>query len=550
VSTSEPGELNPESAPRQRRRRRRADHARHFTGAGRHVAPEPDVLAAIAAETAAAGSAPALPGPVPAAARAGTPTPGATDEFDVVPSREDAPARMPDDAPPATPPTSSPAPGDGLDFLLADTAGPAERPLEAVAAPTEPEGTRWLGDQDWLASAQVEANAVEHHGTGYADALARFDATPAGYLPAEDLFSEQVPDMEGRRRRRRRSAGILVTVVLVVLLALGAGGYAVVKRLTAPPEDYPGPGTGQVTFTVGDGWGSKQIGRSLLEQDIIKSTGAFDAAVDDAPDGVPTFHPGDFQLAKQMAAKDVVAALTADPAKVSYVALEPNARLSSAISSIAEATGLSEAELSKLSRRPKDFGLPATATNLEGWLHPGAYRFPLDASAKDVLTELVDATKASLEKAGLSDPVQQQRALIVASIVSAEGMQKDYAKVAGVIENRLAPSNKETNGLLQSDATVIYGLNRFSLRLSREEQRDASNPYNTYVHKGLPPTPIGSPGNSAIEAAAHPEASEYYYWVTVNLDTGETLFARTHAEHVANVAKYSQWCSENPGRCQ
>jgi UPF0755 protein len=88
------------------------------------------------------------------------------------------------------------------------------------------------------------------------------------------------------------------------------------------------------------------------------------------------------------------------------------------------------------------------------------------------------------------------------------------------------------------------------VQLTDRQKQDASNPYNTYVHTGLPPGPIGSPGSKAVAAAAHPTANDYLYWVTVNLDTGETKFAKTYAEHQGYVAQYQQWCTANPGKCQ
>ena len=72
------------------------------------------------------------------------------------------------------------------------------------------------------------------------------------------------------------------------------------------------------------------------------------------------------------------------------------------------------------------------------------------------------------------------------------------------------------------------------------------NPWNTYVHPGLPAGPIANPGDAAIDAALHPADGNWQYFVTVNLDTGETVFSATVAEHNAAVAQWRQWCSENP----
>ena len=175
--------------------------------------------------------------------------------------------------------------------------------------------------------------------------------------------------------------------------------------------------------------------------------------------------------------------------------------------------------------------MPAKAKNLEGFLAPGEYRFPLGTPAKDVLQKLVTTTLDELKAQGVTDPAKQYDVVTVASIVQAEGGQAEYGDVAGAIYNRLKPNNTETNGLIQSDATVTYGLGIKSFHIDEAQKADKSNPYNTYANQGLPVGPIGSPGKTAIDAAAKPKTNEYLYWVTINLDTKETLFSKTLAEH-------------------
>ncbi|WP_138418920.1 endolytic transglycosylase MltG, partial [Sinomonas gamaensis] len=94
------------------------------------------------------------------------------------------------------------------------------------------------------------------------------------------------------------------------------------------------------------------------------------------------------------------------------------------------------------------------------------------------------------------------------------------------------------------------GLGTKTVQLTDAQKQDGNNAYNTYVHQGLPPGPIGSPGAKAVAAAAHPTANDYLFWVTVNLDTGETKFAKTYAEHQTYVAQYQQWCNANAGKCK
>jgi UPF0755 protein len=110
-------------------------------------------------------------------------------------------------------------------------------------------------------------------------------------------------------------------------------------------------------------------------------------------------------------------------------------------------------------------------------------------------------------------------------------------KVASVVYNRL-----DADMALQFDSTLHYGLDvRGDIQLTEEQLHD-DGPYNTYTRAGLPPTPIDSPGADALSAALNPADTDYLYFVTVNLATGETKFANTLAEHNANVAEYHQYC--------
>ena len=117
-------------------------------------------------------------------------------------------------------------------------------------------------------------------------------------------------------------------------------------------------------------------------------------------------------------------------------------------------------------------------------------------------------TLDELKAQGVTDPAKQYDVVTVASIVQAEGGQAEYGDVAGAIYNRLKPNNTETNGLIQSDATVTYGLGIKSFHIDEAQKADKSNPYNTYANQGLPAGPIGSPGKTAIDAAAKPKTNE------------------------------------------
>ena len=348
------------------------------------------------------------------------------------------------------------------------------------------------------------------------------------------------------RRRRRFLALVLTLTVFVVAIAVGAQflkPFLGADTMT----DYPGPGTGNVAITVAPGAGPKSVATELQDKKVIANADAF--LKEFAASG-GALSPGDFSMRQEMKNSDAVAILlNKDKGKVMYFALSAGKRISESLQAISEGTGIPVSDLKALSDAPAQFGLPAKAKNLEGYLFPGEYRFPLGTPAKDVIQKLVGTTLDELKAQGVTDPAKQYDVLTVASIVQAEGGQADYGDVAGAIYNRLKTNNTETNGLIQSDATVTYGLGIKSFQVDAAQKADKSNLYNTYANPGLPAGPIGSPGKTAIDAAAKPKSNDYLYWVTINLDTKETKFAKTLAEHNANVEKYNAWCDANPNRC-
>ncbi|CAM5322498.1 Endolytic murein transglycosylase OS=Streptomyces rimosus subsp. rimosus (strain ATCC/ DSM 40260 / JCM 4667 / NRRL 2234) OX=1265868 GN=mltG PE=3 SV=1 [Streptomyces rimosus subsp. rimosus] len=141
-------------------------------------------------------------------------------------------------------------------------------------------------------------------------------------------------------------------------------------------------------------------------------------------------------------------------------------------------------------------------------------------------------TNTAAEKQA-ADGIRAYETVIIASIVQAEADRTaDMGKVARVIENRL-----DRGMPLQMDSTINYALGRSSLNTSHADTR-LNSPYNTYRHKGLPPTPIDNPGQDALRAAAQPPAGDWLYFVTVA--PGDTRFTADYAQHRANVREFNE----------
>ncbi|MFB4288952.1 endolytic transglycosylase MltG [Nonomuraea sp. ATR24] len=199
-------------------------------------------------------------------------------------------------------------------------------------------------------------------------------------------------------------------------------------------------------------------------------------------------------------------------------------------------TGRPVAEFEKAAKDGSALGLPSYARGrLEGFAFPGRYAFAPTASAGEILGAMVAGFGVAADGAGLVEGARRAgrtplEIVTIASIVQAEaGRDEDMPKIARVIHNRL---NRKM--FLQMDSTVLYGLGKYGARAGREDLRSRS-PYNTYRRAGLPPGPIGNPGEKAIRAALKPASGPWLYYVTTDPKNGITKFASSEAEYAELV---------------
>ena len=182
-----------------------------------------------------------------------------------------------------------------------------------------------------------------------------------------------------------------------------------------------------------------------------------------------------------------------------------------------------------------------TLTLKEGEILPETYHFIRGEERNAILKKARQAMKKMLADvfAGRDDNLplkNEQELLILASIIEKEtGVASERSKVASVFVNRLRYGMK-----LQTDPTVIYAVTNGQMNLGHSIYKSDlvyDSPYNTYVYDGLPPGPICSPGEASLLAAAHPQKTDYLYFVADGTSGGHR-FAKTLAEHNANVAHY------------
>jgi UPF0755 protein len=186
--------------------------------------------------------------------------------------------------------------------------------------------------------------------------------------------------------------------------------------------------------------------------------------------------------------------------------------------------------------------------NLEGYLFPDTYRFPVFASTPElVLAPFLNNFEDKVGQAGLSggsSGLSGRNLVTLASIVEREAVQADERPlIASVYLNRLnGVCMGEVGGTyLQADPTVQYAkgtVGDWWWKPQRiEDYASVISPYNTYLNQGLPPAPIASPGLSAIQATQNPVATDYCFFVATG-DDGRHVFARTLAEQQQNMQIY------------
>jgi UPF0755 protein len=345
---------------------------------------------------------------------------------------------------------------------------------------------------------------------------------------------------ETRRPPNRLPKPVGLLIVLTVLLALVGGIVLGGQKLydsAFGAADYSGAGSGSVTVQVRPGDSSADIGATLVAKGVVKSAKAFTKAAQ-ADDRSRSVQPGFYALRLKMAASQALALLLDPKARVrGRVTLPEGIALARVVDRLVKFTELTRADVVAALKNPAVLGLPSYARNRpEGFLFPATYDVEPGTGAVDALVMMTQ--KFTEEAAGL-DLEEQARNLgltayqvvTIASIVEAEtALDADRGKVARVVLNRLAMGMP-----LQLDSTVNYIREEKKARLTLDDIA-VESPYNTYRNKGLPPTPINSPGRKALEAALAPAQGDWIYFITIDKQ-GRSLFTSSYDEFLKAKAK-------------
>ncbi len=325
-------------------------------------------------------------------------------------------------------------------------------------------------------------------------------------------------------------------LVVICLLALAAGwiAYDDLRRYAATPAGGDGQSPGEIV-TIAKGQTFGRTAHLLHAQHLIE-------------------HPFKFRLLarlqgqdKQIQAGEYLLSATMSPAAIMDTLVNGKVRLYKftvpegsnlkQIAAIVETAGLMpQAEFIGAATDiefAKAKGI--AAATFEGYLFPDTYFFPKDASARAIITAMVDRLRSEVtparEKRAAAIGLSVHQVLTLASIIEKEtGAAAERPVISSVFHNRLRRGMR-----LETDPTVIYGIENFDGNLTRKHLTTPT-PYNTYLIGGLPPGPIASPGLAAIEAALYPADTPFLYFVSKK--DGTHQFSKTLADHNRAIVTY------------
>lgn len=290
------------------------------------------------------------------------------------------------------------------------------------------------------------------------------------------------------------------------------------------------PGVSFLTFTLEKGTGLAAASRQLEEEGLVRSWLAF-RLVAQAKGYAQKIQAGDFRLSPSMTPPEIAEALTHGVAD-RWLTLFEGWRREEMAAELTDKLSGPEANFDR-----EEF-LRLTE-NLEGRLFPDTYLIPRDASASAVVKILTDNFEKKVGQVSAEE-------LILASIVEREAKEdEDRPIVTGIMAKRL-----RSDWPLQADATVQYAIGNQTCQLRpfscqdwwpqslTRQDLEIDSAYNSYLYRGLPPTPIANPGLASIKAAQNPRETEYWFYLSDR--EGRMHYAKTAEEHNKNISKYLQ----------
>lgn len=324
-------------------------------------------------------------------------------------------------------------------------------------------------------------------------------------------------------------------LVLVLLVAVGSGGWEFYRYRDALKK--PLPNSEPVVFEIHPGESLDSVARRLQLRGLVEKGWwlkllAFENRV------VGEIKAGEYELEPGTTLEGLLTLFVSGKVKQHKLTLVEGWTIREVLSALQTHPAL-RFTLQGVSAENLLAELELPPGHPEGWFFPDTYFFVRGTQDREILRRAYRHMQQILaEEWSRRDPNlpfnTACEALILASIVEKEtGRADERARIAGVFIRRL-----KQNMRLQSDPTVIYGMGEAYRGDIRTQDLRTDSPYNTYLHLGLPPTPIALPGRSAIQAVLHPSSGNELYFVAKG--DGRHEFSATLEEHNQKVARYQK----------
>jgi len=320
---------------------------------------------------------------------------------------------------------------------------------------------------------------------------------------------------------------------VVLAIASGLGALVLWYCAATRPADESGQ---PVVVEIKLGSGARAIAKQLEAQGLIRSATAFEGLL--ALTGqAGSLRAGYYELSPTMGAAKMASKLAAGEVVVRRVTVPEGLHIEEIAERIAEA-GLATKQEFLAGAVPREVAahvkVELPPDSLEGYLFPETYDFalgtdPVEISAR-MVRELHDRFVRPHEQEIADSKLSLHELITLASLVEREAkLPEERALIAGVLLNRLS-----RDMLLQCDATVQYAVGEHKPHLTYDDLK-VDSLYNTYLHKGLPPGPIASPGLASLEAVLSPARTDNLYYVA--RPDGGHVFSKTYQEHLAAIAR-------------
>lgn len=328
-----------------------------------------------------------------------------------------------------------------------------------------------------------------------------------------------------------KNAARRLVAAFTAIFAITGSIYLVRSHSSAYP-DFPNGNPGvEVIVDIPEGATGSAIALALVKKGVVKSYSAFfSLAVADPRSS--NIAAGSHRVNQHVSAREALNQLL-DTKRIANLIRVAEGEWTEEVITQMEKVGFSRSHLLAALNQVKH---PVGFTGSEGVLFPAQYSFGSGSSALVALQAMVDRFSVEAKASGIDqggDGFTPMQLLTIASIVQAEGDSSDFSKISQVIRNRL-----KIGMPLQLDTTVQYvRRTRGHVFLSTEATHTASA-YNTYLHYGLPPGPIGNPGRAAMDASLHPSPGNWIYFITVK--PSDTRFTDSDSQFLTWKSEYEK----------